>query len=212
MKNIDNYEISPLRFEMESIFEEYRSLRAEIITHLANQQQNLLITATLIAGVFAAFLLIKQTDYTSFVNTALLILSILFSSLSLMFFNEEIILSEIGLYINTILKPKLESLMFKVNERKIIIWEWQDFHSKNIFKSRLTISAYLINLGGFLLYIFPSLIIIIYYWSQSNSGSARSLLNDILFYIALSLLFAVIFSGIISISSFRRIYRSNIKK
>src|SRR5688572_33404638 len=88
-----SFETSPLRFEMEIILQEFRELRAEILAKNSNEQQIINYSIALIVATATIMQLETQitliTGSETGMRILILIISLLFSALGLMYIEQD---------------------------------------------------------------------------------------------------------------------------
>lgn len=212
---IDNYETSPLRFELEVIVEEYRSLRAEITTRSANEQQIINFSITLIVGLLAATQLFPSFFQilveTGTIRIALLVISLLFSAMALLQIEIDCYMAFIAKYMQQILKPRVENIIAQtrknISDKSSTIWEWENYRAKYQFHTWRALPIIFMSVGRYALTIVPAILVLCLYFSKITNVTIpfeNNELEIILRYISIfgltAVLLSALFNGVIFIN------------
>lgn len=204
-KNHISLENSPLHFEIKALIEEFKCTRAEVNLHLSNEQQITNITATLIAGTIAATQLLPSLNVLTTPTSLwsfLLVASLLLTSLAFMYLGEDVFISQLATYVQQVLRPKMEAILFKASGEKINMWEWDEFYNKNVFYSARVIPATFISIAKFALPTLPSLIILIAYLNQRGQRKSIPSGENILFFLSVIYTVMLAVTMIFTLASF----------
>jgi hypothetical protein len=207
----NNLENSKLRFEVDALMEEYRSTRAEVNVHLSNEHQIINLTVTLLVGTVAAIQLLSSTNSSNFLGPLLLIASLLFTSINFMHLGENIFISQSSKYIQQVLRPRMEKVIFQATGEKQKIWEWAEYYTKDEFSSFGVIPAIFISASRLALSILPSIGTLIFYFSQMQQRASISPWENILLVFAIVAAVMMVITIIFTLSSFSSIYKPSRK-
>ena len=145
--HIGDFETDPIRFRYDAYMEEFRSLWQEVQQTLNIQERTLNYIVILWAGILAAFSTLSRdtlTQLSSFIISLpviFLFLSVLFIVFVLSYVEHDIQNGHIGLYIQTELAPKIETIAESrvstdepLYQSKVIFFGWDKFRSKKQFR------------------------------------------------------------------------------
>ncbi len=104
----ENFEQSPLRFEYDVMMEEYRSIRGEILVRVQAQQQVVNFAIALIAGVVALIQFIPGDSKLATIRPLYPFLSVLFSTFSLAYMEQDLMMAHLGGYLMHHLTPRMK--------------------------------------------------------------------------------------------------------
>lgn len=183
---IDDFEKSPLRFEMEALLEEYRTLRSEIIIRLTSQQQIINFTITLIAAIIAVGQLLPDLENrlgsTQSLRFAYLFISLLFSAFSLMYLEHDAMIASLAIYIMIRLRPRMQEILSQIPEVQPIIWQWDDFRGDIQIRSIKAVPFFsLMSVSRYAIMVVPSIIMLVLYWLDRANYGYTSIWENMLF-------------------------------
>lgn len=169
MKNISKTDPSDtnelelgLKFEFDSLLEEYKSIRQELQTHLSSQDQLINYAIAFIALLVSAGQYVTGT-YTFLTAAVYLGASIVFSLLCLMFARYDANIAICSGYITYVLKPRIEKLIFQVQKKKKLVLMWEDENIKFRLSRRHVVAQYINTIGRQGILIIPSTGILLFY-------------------------------------------------
>lgn len=196
----NNFDSSPLRFEMEIILQEFRDLRAEILAKTANEQQTLNYSIALIVATATVIQLEPQikaiTGSDAGVRVLILVISLLFSALGLMYLEQDMYMATTGKYINQVLRPKLKEIIYKATGVEKDVLEWEEFRAESAFRYPKVIAFTFMTSARYALPIFPALISISYYFAH-RPNNVISIGENLLFGFAVFVVAATIIIAVI---------------
>lgn len=148
--------------EFSCLLEEYRALRAEIVSRLESQQEILNYTVVLIAAALPfGGTIIDNKQYTF-----LLLIPLVFDLLAWLFLVQENMIDALGVYLNVRLAPRMEQLLGHKLQTKDPMWEWELFQYSTFYGSFLRrILQAILGAVRYILPILPGGVSIIAYWS-----------------------------------------------
>lgn len=195
-----NFETSPLRFEMEILLQEFRDLRAEILLRLSNEQQILSYIITLIVASVTIIQFEPQitniTGSDTGIRVILLVTSILFAALGLMYVEQDIYMATIGQYIEQAIKPQLNKIVQNASAEQHFVLEWDKFKTKHAFKPPMVYIFAFLSSARYALPIFPPIILLTYYFFHRLSSTISSGEN-LLFGFSICIVVATIIAAVI---------------
>jgi len=191
--DLSDFEKSPLRFEMEALIEEYRTLREEIITRLTNQQQIVNFAIALIAAFFAISQLLPRNENIQSLLSSLRpiypLISLFFSAFALMYIEHDAMMATLGSYISFYLRPQMEDIIKKAGVSSQKVWQWDEFRSEKHFRSfKSAPHFYLMAASRYAITIIPSVGSLIYYWNLRDSSTNITLGENLVFSVAVIVL------------------------
>jgi NADH:ubiquinone oxidoreductase subunit 6 (subunit J) len=161
-----DFERSPHRFEYEVLLEEYRTIRAEIIERLSNQQQIINFSLGLIAATFAVSQLLPRLDTVDGVFRSLRalypFLSLLFSAFALMYLEHDVMMAYLGHYINRRLRPRLRDVILQASSHSVDVLTWDVFRGDVHIRIGLATTFHAsMSLARYAVMIVPSVMLIV---------------------------------------------------
>jgi hypothetical protein len=190
---------------MEIVLQEFRELRAEILAKTANEQQILNYSIALVVATATLIQLEPQitviTGSETGIRVLILIISLLFSALGLMYIEQDMYMATAGKYINQVLSPKLKEIVYKVTSVEKDILEWEKFRIESSFRFPKVIAFAFMSSARYALPIFPALISMVYYFVR-RSNNVISIGENLLFGFAIFVALATILIAIIDGMSF----------
>lgn len=216
--DLSDFEKSPLRFEMEVLLEEYRTLREETITRLSNQQQIVNFAIALIAAFFAISQLLPRNENIQYLLSSLRpiypLISLFFSAFALMYIEHDAMMATLGSYISLCLRPQMEEIIKRAGVSSRKVWQWDEYRSEKHFHSiKSAPHFYLMAAARYAITIIPSIGSLIYYWNLRHSGTNITLGENLIFGVAvivlLWLLLAAVHSGSLYLNLTEQLKKSN---
>ena len=157
-----------------AIFEEYKSLKAEIFERLKSGQNIINVTMTFTLSIIGFLGILQKTlfdgasrglpfTFESIVTITYLIGAVVTVCFSLMDVGDDIMIGQLAFYINNQLRPKIERLISSNLNIEMPLWEWEEFKIKrqltNKKVSNIVSSArYISSLLPSILFIFAYII------------------------------------------------------
>jgi hypothetical protein len=148
----------------EAIIEEYKSIRAEIVQRIGNQQTVTNFALTLIAAVIGVSQLLPSIMNKINMGPIYLLASLIFSAFALMLIEQDIMNSYLGSYIDMYLRTNIENILNVSMSIRQSVWQWEDWRKENqynqfpasLFFSLIAASRYAITIipAAITLYLF----------------------------------------------------------
>lgn len=170
---INDYERSPLRFELEVLLEEYKALRAEIEHRITSEQQIISFALGLIATVFTLSQIIpslsdRYPQLLTSLRPAYLVLSLVFSTFALMSIQHDAMMASMGTYIEHSLRPRIERILTTVTRENLKAFEWEEFRTQFQFRQLHNAPFFYLLAGSrYAITIVPSLVLTFMYWQEA---------------------------------------------
>jgi hypothetical protein len=168
-----------LRFEFDSLIEEYKAIRQELHIHLANQDQLINYAIAFIALLVTVGQYVTGT-YSYLAPLVTLGASIVFASLSLMFIRYDVNISICSGYITYILKPRIERLIFQTQKKKSQVFLWENENIKFRLSRKHVMGQYINTMGRQGILIVPSLGLLLFYVFNRNFSLAVPLWENLI--------------------------------
>lgn len=150
-----NLEEIGLKFEYDTLLEEYKAIRSELQAHLTNQDQLVSYAMALIALLITVGQYV--TDKFGYVSPLVFLgASVVFASLSLMFIRYDTNVAVCSGYITWILKPRIEALIVKTTKIQTPVLLWESTNIRLRFHGRHAPINYLLTGGRHSILIIPS--------------------------------------------------------
>ncbi|MCJ7634516.1 hypothetical protein MUP77_19255, partial [Candidatus Bathyarchaeota archaeon] len=193
---LNDFERSPLRFELEVLLEEYKTLRAEIEQRLTNEQQIISFAIGLIVAAITLSQFLPSLGDPS-LRPAYLIVSMVFSAFALMNIEHDAMMASIGTYIETRLRPRIEEILAMVSEKNLRAFEWDAFRAQLQFRQPNNAPFfYLMAASRYAITIGPSVAFIIIYWWNAETVIQKPIWETMLFAFAAFLVACVFASAV----------------
>lgn len=171
-------------FLADVILEEYKSLREENVSHIQNKQQITYFSIALLAGLFAVLQVYSDIQNNEYFYSGLLVLSVLFSSLGLIFIQEDMLGATIGKYINKVLRVNIKKLS-KSEKIGVDILGWDEYKNNTLFRSVKVVPFLLTTIARFMFSLMPSILLLVMYWtSKTKMGHVPEVWEEYLYYFA----------------------------
>jgi len=191
IKNGEQKDIIFNKFEYDAIRDEFNQLRDEIKIRIQKQQEITSFSISILVGFIVLNQFLSHGDMVPIWNNNLMlffpVVSIIFSSFSLMVMEHEANIAQIYIYINSKLLKRINEIIITNDKEPQEVWGWNNFRAeiqhragfKTVFNSVMSWSKYaitivpnliilylLINLfkPGVANYIFLLLSLIIFIW------------------------------------------------
>lgn len=131
-----------------AIFEEYKSLKAEIYERLKSGQNIINVTITFTLSIVGFLGILQKTlfdgssrglpfSFESIVTITYLIGAVVTVCFSLMYVGDDIMIGQLAFYINNQLRPKIERLISSNLNIVIPLWEWEEFKNSRQLSNKL---------------------------------------------------------------------------
>lgn len=172
-------------FLADVILEEYKSLREENVSHIQNKQQIIYFSIALLAGLFAVLQVYSDIQNSEYFYSGLLVLSVLFSSLGLIYIQEDMLGATIGKYINKVLRVNLKKLS-KSESLGVDVLGWDEYKNNTLFRSTKVVLYLFTTVARFMFSLLPSILMLVIYWTAKNKmGHVSEVWEEYLYYFAL---------------------------
>lgn len=203
---ISDFERSPLRFEYEAHLEEYRALRAQIVTLIEGQLQIINFSIAAIAAVALIIQFILQSKTESIRQTlpfVFLASSLIFTLFSLVSIRLEKQVAYSANYINNVLRPRIEDLLTKTTGSPARVWAWEAFNAEKTTRVIHVLTEGWMGIANFAITIFPAIILLGIYVFNRDFTSRVSQLENALFVLAIIGIVMIITTSIYTLSLYK---------